>query len=172
MRYTQRGPQPPLSYQEPTAMAGHSMDSSEKHIRNLLDMDLVQLRKEWFRLFHSDPATISEKLLLLGAAYKLQEIECDTSGRCKALRQKAAESLGKAAERGYGYAQGMKPGTRLLREYDGVIHEILAVEGGRFVYNGQICRSLSDVVFRITGTRRSAKVFFGLKSNDRGVTHG
>ena len=39
------------------------------------DASLDELRGEWRRLYHKDPPRISRDLLILGIAYRLQEIE-------------------------------------------------------------------------------------------------
>lgn len=54
-----------------------------------------------------------------------------------------------------------KPGTRLIREWHGVTHEI-TVEEGCFTWNGHRYRSLSQIAREITGTRWSGPRFFGL----------
>ncbi len=54
-----------------------------------------------------------------------------------------------------------KAGTRLLREWQGVIHEVvIEAEGVR--YKGERYPSLSAVAREITGTRWSGPRFFGL----------
>ncbi len=54
-----------------------------------------------------------------------------------------------------------KPGTRLIREWQGVTHEVTIEEKG-FVWNGERYRSLSRIAHDITGTKWSGPRFFGL----------
>ncbi|WP_431266831.1 DUF2924 domain-containing protein [Dankookia sp. P2] len=54
------------------------------------------------------------------------------------------------------------PGTRLLREYDGVQH-VVTVRADDFEYEGRPYRSLSAITRHITGTRWNGWTFFGLK---------
>lgn len=56
----------------------------------------------------------------------------------------------------------VKTGTKLLREYKGINHEVLVLEQG-FQYNNKIYKSLSAIANKITGSRWNGKVFFGLK---------
>ena len=56
-----------------------------------------------------------------------------------------------------------KPGTRLIREWQGRTHEVTVLEQG-FRWNGETYRSLSAIARAITGTRWNGHVFFGLKS--------
>lgn len=54
-----------------------------------------------------------------------------------------------------------KPGTRLIRVWQGVTHEVTIEETG-FTWNGQRYRSLSHIAREMTGTRWSGPRFFGL----------
>ena len=54
-----------------------------------------------------------------------------------------------------------KPGTRLIREWQSVTHEVTIEEDG-FTWNGHRYRSLSHIAREITGTRWSGPRFFGL----------
>ena len=54
----------------------------------------------------------------------------------------------------------VKPGTRLLREWQGKTHTV-TVEAAGFRYRDQYFRSLSAVAREITGSRWSGPVFFG-----------
>ena len=51
---------------------------------------LDELRREWRRLYHNDPPRISRDLLILGIAYRLQEIE--HGGLGKATLSQAANT--------------------------------------------------------------------------------
>jgi hypothetical protein len=55
----------------------------------------------------------------------------------------------------------MKPGTRLVREWNGRIHHVEVVSDG-FVWNGKTHRSLSVIAREITGVQWSGPRFFGL----------
>ena len=60
----------------------------------------------------------------------------------------------------------IKPGTRLLREWQGVTHEVIVLDDG-VRYRGETWGSLSAVAREITGTRWSGPLFFGLKDRHR-----
>jgi hypothetical protein len=57
----------------------------------------------------------------------------------------------------------LKPGTRLLREWQGVTHEVIVLEDG-VLFRGKRHRSLSEVARAITGSRWSGPRFFGLRA--------
>jgi hypothetical protein len=55
----------------------------------------------------------------------------------------------------------LKPGGRLLREWNGVTHVVDVTEAG-FVWKGETWRSLSAIAREITGAHWSGPRFFGL----------
>ena len=58
----------------------------------------------------------------------------------------------------------LKPGTRLVREWQGRTYDVLVLDDG-FSWRGTGYRSLSAVAGKITGTAWSGPLFFGLKPN-------
>jgi hypothetical protein len=56
----------------------------------------------------------------------------------------------------------LKPGTRLIREWQGRTHDVLVLDDG-FSWQGTHHRSLSAIARKITGTAWSGPLFFGLK---------
>src|SRR5207253_2232691 len=58
----------------------------------------------------------------------------------------------------------LKPGTRLVREWQGRTYEVLVLDRG-FSWQGTHYRSLSALARKITGTAWSGPLFFGLKPN-------
>jgi hypothetical protein len=55
----------------------------------------------------------------------------------------------------------LKPGTLLVREHDGVMHQVMVMAEG-FAWRGEHYASLSRVARAITGTRWNGPRFFGL----------
>ena len=112
---------------------------------------------------------MSRQLLLRALAYRLQEQALGGLDRATRRRlDRAAADL--AAGRPLATsAPKIKPGTRLLRKWQGVVHEVIVLEGG-VQYRGETWPSLSAVAREITGTRWSGPRFFGLKGarGDRG----
>ena len=84
------------------------------------------------------------------------------------LRQIAQElkQTGAAAKR---FRPQLKPGTRLIREWQGRTYEVVVRDDG-FCWQGTPYRSLSAIARKITGTAWSGPLFFGLKQN-RLATH-
>jgi hypothetical protein len=61
----------------------------------------------------------------------------------------------------------IKPGTRLLREWHGVVHEVIVLENS-VLYRDKNWPSLSAVAEEITGVHWSGPTFFGLNGKAGG----
>ena len=59
-----------------------------------------------------------------------------------------------------------QPGTRLIREWQGLTYEVTILEKG-YLWQGETYRSLSAISQAITGTRWSGPRFFGMKGGAR-----
>ena len=97
--------------------------------------------------------------------YKIQEKALGGLNRQTQLRLstlKSASGRGKAstAERS---SPKLKSGTKLLREWQGKVHEVLALDDGLFAYAGKTYRSLTTIARQVTGVHQSGPKFFGLK---------
>ena len=82
-------------------------------------------------------------------------------GPQRQLRQIAMElkQTGEGAKR---FRPQLKPGTRLMREWQGRTYEVVVLDDG-FSWQGTRCNSLSAIARKITGTAWSGPLFFGLK---------
>ncbi|XSG83595.1 MAG: DUF2924 domain-containing protein [Methyloligella sp. ZOD6] len=99
-------------------------------------------------------------MLIRAVAYGLQaEIYGGLDEKTKRLLRKAYENGGKVKTP----KPRLSPGTKLLREWHGEMHEVLVLEKG-FAWHGKIHNSLSAIARAITGTRWNGRAFFGLKS--------
>ena len=144
-------------------MSGRSgTQSVEAGIAHLRDLDLVGLKAHWRSVTgRAAPTDLPRQLLLRILAYRLQ---ADALGDLDKASVRYLEKLA-GAPRGSdpvplpGAGQ-VKPGTLLMREWDGVQHRVMALDAG-FAWNGSTYRSLSEVARAITGTRWSGPRFFG-----------
>jgi hypothetical protein len=106
---------------------------------------------------------IRRDLLVLAIAWKLQEKV--HGGLTAAQKRKLSNIAAELKTGGYlsaGPVIRMKPGTRLIREWQGKTHGVLVLDDG-FEWNGKRHRSLSAIAREITGTHWSGLRFFGLK---------
>lgn len=139
------------------------MNKVEDRLLQIRDMDIIQLRRLWKRQFKFDPGPhISIQILRMALAYRFQEREYKAAERVAAIRRLALRDKRRPEDTGWGYGEKFSPGTRFLREYKGKVHEVLVVDYGRFVYAGEVFRSLSAAAGKITGKRTGGTLFFGL----------
>lgn len=103
------------------------------------------------------PRGLSRPLLLRFLAAELQARH--SGGLPKRLRAALLDQAGRAATPPK--APGLKPGGRLLREWNGITHAVEITDTG-CRWNGQRYPSLSAVARAITGAHWSGPRFFGL----------
>ena len=118
----------------------------------------------WRELF-AQPAhpRLRRNLMVPILAYRLQE---QAYGGLKPSTRKRLQKLAAELEQ-YRRASlapvpQLRAGTRLLRQWQGQMHEVVVVDEG-FDYRSKRYESLSEIARQITGTRWSGPLFFGLK---------
>jgi hypothetical protein len=110
---------------------------------------------------------MSRNILVRAIAYRIEERAfggLDRSTRRSLDRAAADLAAGRSPAP---HAPKFKPGTRLLREWQGRVHEVIVLEKG-VEYRGKPWPSLAAVAREITGTRWSGPRFFGLKRAPNG----
>ena len=118
------------------------------------------VRAAWRDATGTSPPDISPALLRLALAWELQAKA--HGGIPKATARRLAH-----AAAGRNQAPALRPGVRLVREWNGVQHIVTAGEDGRPIWNGRSWNSLSEVAREITGVRWSGPAFFGLRRGRR-----
>ena len=140
-----------------------SLSSEPRKLSVVEDASLDELRREWRRLYRSEPPRLSRDLLTRGIRYRLQEIQ--HGGLCKSTRRKL-KTLAKMFRATGRVAPdpclSLKPGARLVREWHGRTHTVSVTEDG-LEYAGTMYPSLTKVAKKITGAHWSGPRFFGLK---------
>jgi hypothetical protein len=144
-------------------MERRTNSSLADELARLPSLDRAALTAAWRTAYGAEPPrNISQPLMLRALAYRIQ---AKALGRLKPSMQryviKIAED-GPAARAAVVPITQVKPGTRLLREWHGVSHEVTVLDDGVH-YQGQRYRSLSQVAQVITGAKWSGPLFFGLK---------
>lgn len=129
-----------------------------QEVRALEALDLHGLRDQWRRRYGEPPKMRSRELLARLLAWRIQ---ADAFGGLDAatLRMLTSEIPPKPKP-------ALAPGTRLMREWQGVRHEVDVLEQG-FRYAGADFRSLSQIARAITGTRWNGLRFFGLREQPK-----
>lgn len=109
------------------------------------------------------PPRMRREMLIRAIAHRIQENAAGGPDKAlKARLDRLSEELTRTDKINVSRGNTIKTGTRFLREWDGVTHEVTATDDG-FLYKGEIYRSLSMIARKITGTRWSGPVFFGVK---------
>ena len=147
-------------------MAARHKDASREALARLPKLDIHELREAWRRLYKTDVSPhLSRDLVIRAVAYRMQEVALGglRPEPRRQLRQIAMElkQTGEAAKR---FRPQLRPGTRLLREWQGRTHEVAVLDDG-LSWQGTHFRSLSAIARKITGTAWSGPLFFGLKQN-------
>ena len=143
--------------------SGRSAGGIETEIANLSRLSRTDLAIRWRLAFGGDPPKgISMRLRAGALAYALQ------AKRYGGLRMTVRRRLDAPDEAGSPNVQPVpaaprevRPGTRLVREWNGATHVVDVIEGG-YVWNGEHHASLSAIARAITGARWSGPRFFGL----------
>jgi len=137
----------------------------EAEIARVRDLDLSALRARWHSVFRRKaPDHVPRHLLFRMIAYRLQaerlgDLDRDTQ---RFLDRFARTPKGDELP-APGHRHGLRPGTILVREWDGKLQRVKVLEEG-FAWNGTNYRSLTRVALAMTGTRWSGPRFFGLHS--------
>lgn len=131
-------------------------------INGLMHLSTEELRIQWTQTFKRPLPPSSRREFLLGSlAYERQ---VQASGPLKSSSHRTLCAVVKDLARGLSQRDGVgtiRPGSRLLRTWQGETHEVLALEKG-FSYRGETYSSLSKIARIITGARWSGPLFFGL----------
>jgi hypothetical protein len=144
-------------------MATGEMDVSEQ-LNSLPEMNKAALGGLWREHFGAPPPEQTRRDLIVRVlAYKIQEQAFGglTSSIRRRLRQ-FASAMEKDPNSSISNTRVIKPGTRLIREWQGKSYKVTVAKSG-FEYDGQWYASLSEIARLITGTRWSGPLFFGLK---------
>ena len=127
-------------------------------------LTLAALRERWSALYGNPaPRSLRRDLLVRAIAYQLQ---VKAFGGLSPVSKRLLREIAAAAREGRFDAAAIgprvKPGTRLIRVWQGETHSVLVLEDG-FEWKGARHRSLSVIAKAITGTNWNGWTFFGVK---------
>lgn len=128
-------------------------------LNDLSALGREDLSKAW-RTLHgkAPPPRMSQVFMRRVLAYEIQVQR--HGGLPKATLKELARKDGKQKQASQ-TGPSLKPGGRLLREWNGITHVVDVTEDG-FLWNGDTYRSLSVIARTITGSHWSGPRFFGL----------
>ena len=141
-----------------------SMNKVEAELVRLASADRNGLARRWRVLFGGPAPDLPRALLKRILASRIQ---ADAAGDLQAGTVRLLDRLGRGEieEIPLPELRAVKPGTLLVREWDGSLQRVMVLEQG-FAWNGATYESLSRVARAITGTHWNGPRFFGLR--DRG----
>ena len=145
-----------------------------REIEELQEATSANLKQRWRALYGTAvPRRISRDLLIRALAYRIQEQALGglKPSTRRLLAKVAADASARRPIQVTPEPPTLKSGTVLLREWHGTRHQVIVRENG-IVFNGKQYKSLSQVAYRITGTKWSGPLFFGLKANRQEQTNG
>jgi hypothetical protein len=133
-------------------------------LSRLPTLNTGELRQQWRSLYKTQvPPNLSRELLVRAVAHRMQELALG------GLRPEPRRHLLRIAQQfkengAVRVCSELKPGTRLMREWQGRTYDVLVLDDG-FSWQNAHYRSLSAIARKITGTAWSGPLFFGLKPN-------
>lgn len=133
--------------------------SIEREIAALDALDRSALLQRWrFAFGREAPPRLSRSLMVKAVAHEMQVrafggLSPRTIRALKAAGKPEATSISRRLP---------GRGTRLVREWNGILHEVEVLDDG-YLWRGQRYRSLSAIALAITGTKWSGPRFFGIK---------
>src|SRR5882724_5211024 len=107
-------------------MAVRQKDVSKEALSRLPKLDIHELREEWCRLYKVDASPhLSRELLIRAVAYRVQEVALgglhpEQQRQLRQIAQELKQTGG--AKR---FRPQLKPGTRLMREWQGRTYEVV-----------------------------------------------
>jgi len=123
-------------------------------------MDRAALRVAWAAVFGDAPPHFLSMIFMRKAL--IWDAQCRAFGGLTTEVKRVLKSAvgGKTVKPP---APVIKPGTQLLREWNGRRYQVEVLDDG-FVMNGEHFKSLSAIALQITGTTWSGPRFFGLNA--------
>ena len=134
-------------------------EAIEAEIDRIRSLGLDELRALWRTTLRSSPPLAFTKDLM--ARFICWHIQEQTHGGVDANTAKLLDGLARGDKPGAD--RRLKPGTVLVREYQGDRHTVTVVPGG-YVWRDATYASLSAIACNITGTAWNGPRFFGLRA--------
>jgi len=140
----------------PAAAADVNVDAE---LERLSAANIEDLRTLWRERWGSDaPIAFTKDLMARALAHAVQE---QVYGGLDSRLRRTLDGPVSGPEQG----RHVKVGSVIVREHEGVVHEVMVVPGG-FCWQGRVFASLSTIAKRMTGTSWNGPRFFGLRGRE------
>ena len=142
-----------------------TLASVDVELVRLASADATSLARRWRVVFGRRVPDLPRALLQRLLAYRIQ---ADAAGDLDPATSKLLDRLGRGEilDIPLPELRAVKPGTLLVREWEGTPQRVMVLETG-FAWNGGTYESLSKVARAITGTNWNGPRFFGLRDRAR-----
>jgi len=143
-------------------------DRISAEITALASLGIAQLKDRWKVLYGTEPPPrASRDFLIRAASYRIQERALGgLSVSTRRLLERVAADVNERRRVRVAPTRKLHTGAILLREWGGVQHQVTVLENG-VLFRGNRYRSLSEVARKITGSRWSGPLFFGLRTRSQ-----
>ena len=142
---------PPVARKEPGRRSTATPDVADldAELSSIAGKDVEALRGLWRKRHGAEPPeALTKDLIARALTHSLQEQELG------GLRPSLVRLLASFA----------RPGSVIVREHAGVVHEVMVTPEG-FLWRGETWSSLSTIALKITGTSWNCPRFFGLRGD-------
>ena len=130
-----------------------------KQIAGLPKLSHAELKALWREYFEVEPPAYRRGFLVRGLSGLARAYQARLDAMIAGTQKpNGASRPGRRAR----HDVHLLEGTKLLREWRGVTHEVTVIDGG-YEHQGKRYRSLSAVARAITDTQWSGPLFFGLR---------
>jgi hypothetical protein len=134
----------------------------EAEIEQIRSLPKDRLRALWRQTFKSPPpSALGKDMLGRMISYHIQK---EALGGLNRASLRLLDDIGRGRPEVETERRRLKPGTVLVREYQGERHSVVVASDG-FVWREEIYTSLSTIARLVTGTNWSGPKFFGLRSS-------
>ena len=132
---------------------------------DITKLSLIELRQMWLSVWGMEPhAKIGRTMLEKSLSYKLHEQRSSIPDDIKERLRQLIKSYKRNPDCFDEYKPALKPGTRLVRNWNGNRYSVLILMNGEYEYQGKTYSSPSQIASEITGTRWNGWLFFGFKN--------
>jgi len=134
----------------------------EAEIDRIRSLPIVEIRALWRQMLRSQPpAALGRDMLGRMISYHIQE---KALGGLSRASLRLLDDIGRGKPAIEKARRRLKPGTVLVREYQGERHSVVVASDG-FVWREETYASLSTIARLVTGTNWNGPKFFGLHLN-------
>jgi hypothetical protein len=138
-------------------------DSIMAEIDRISGLPLSAIQVLWRTYFRKSAPAMARELLVRMLAWHIQE---EAFGGHDAATLRLLDAYRRRNTAKVVLFKRLKPGTSVVREYEGVRHVVTISENG-FIWQSRTYDSLSAIAREITGSRWNGPRFFGLRGGER-----